>query len=78
LLRVGIFGNIEILLNRSVRIGEEGPLCADGCPELLERMVVIGGYRGNLGIGHSDLRVKRGKLQMLLVFFRAVVAARKR
>jgi hypothetical protein len=40
-------------------------------------MVVIGGDRGNLGVSHSDLRVKRGKLQMLLVFFRAVVAARK-
>ena len=39
--------------------------------------MVIGGDRDNLGISHSDLRIKRGKLQMLLVFFRAVVAARK-
>jgi hypothetical protein len=27
---------------------------------------------------HSDLRIERGKIQMLLVFFRAAVAARKR
>src|SRR5258708_39158991 len=39
--------------------------------------MVIGGDRDNLGISHSDLRIKRGKLQMLLVLFRAVVAARK-
>jgi hypothetical protein len=40
--------------------------------------MVIGGDRDNLGVCHSDLRVKRGKLKMLLVFFRAVMAARKR
>jgi hypothetical protein len=42
-------------------------------------MVVIGGDRGNLGVCHCDLRIRRGQLQMLLVFFRAaVVATRKR
>jgi hypothetical protein len=41
-------------------------------------MVVIGGDRSNLGVCHGDLRIKRGKLQMLLVFLRAVMAARKR
>jgi hypothetical protein len=41
-------------------------------------VVVIGADRGNLGVCHSDLRIKRGKIPMLLVFFRAVVAARKR
>jgi len=40
--------------------------------------VVVGGDRGNLGVRHSDLRIKRGKFQMLLVFLRAVMAARKR
>jgi hypothetical protein len=41
-------------------------------------VVVVGGDRGNLGVCHSDLRIERGKIQMLLVFLRAVVAARER
>ena len=70
--------NVEVLLNRSVGVGEEGPLGADRRAELLESVVVIGRDRGDLGVRHSDLRLKRGKLQMLLVFFRAVMAAGKR
>ena len=41
-------------------------------------MMVIGGDRGDLGVGHRDLGVERGEFQMLLVLLRAVVAARKR
>ena len=78
MLRVGILRDVEVLLNCSVGVGEEGPLGAHRRAELLESMMIIGGDRDNLGICHSDLRIKRGKLQMLLVFFRAVVAARKR
>jgi hypothetical protein len=40
--------------------------------------MVIGGDRGDLGVCHCDLRIKRGKIEMLLVFFWAVVATRKR
>ena len=78
MLRVGILGDVQVLLNRSFGVGEEGPLGAHRCAELLKSMVVIGGDGGNLGVGHGDFRIKRGKLQMLLVFFRAVVAARQR
>ena len=77
-LWVGVLLNVKILLNRSVGVGKEGPLGADRCAELLEGVVVIGGDRGNLGVCDRDLRVKRGKLQMLLMFFRTVVAAGKR
>ena len=34
--------------------------------------------RRNLGVCHSDYRGKRGNLQMLLVFLRAVLATRER
>src|SRR5271170_3925141 len=78
IFRVGVFGDVEVLLNDSVGVGEEGPLGAHRCAELLQRVVVIGGDGGNLGVCHSNLRIERGKLQMLLVFFRAVVAARER
>jgi hypothetical protein len=77
-LRVGVLLDVEVLLNRSGGVGEEGPLCANRRAELLERVMVVGRDRDNPRICHSDLRVKRGKLQMLLVFFRAIVAARKR
>ena len=46
--------------------------------ELLQSVVVISGDRDNLGVSHSDFRIKRGKFPMLLVFLRAVMAARKR
>ena len=65
-------------VNRSSGIGEEGLLGAHRRAELLQSVVVIGGDRNNLGVCHSDFRIKRGKFQMLLVFLRAVVAARKR
>ena len=39
--------------------------------------MVIGGDRArNLGVCHSDFWIKLGKLQMLLVFFRAVSMTR--
>ena len=77
-LRVGIFRDVEVLLNGSAGVGEEGPLGAHRRAELLESVVVVGGDRGNLGVCHSNLRIKCGKIQVLLVFLRAVVAARKR
>src|ERR1700758_2228248 len=41
-------------------------------------MVIVGGDRGDLSVSHRDLGIKRGEFQMLLVFLRAVVAARER
>jgi hypothetical protein len=40
--------------------------------------VVVGGDRSDLGVRDGDLRVERGKFQMLLVLLRAIVAARER
>jgi hypothetical protein len=75
---VGILRDVEVLLDRPVGVGEEGPLGAYRRPKLLECVVVIRGNRDDLGIRHSDLRIKLGKFPVLLVFFRAVMAARKR
>src|SRR6202008_4120812 len=41
-------------------------------------VMVVGGDGRDLGVRHSDFRVERGELQMLLVFLRAIVSARKR
>src|ERR1700687_2734058 len=40
-------------------------------------MVIVGGDRGDLSVRHRDLRVERGEFQMLLMFLRAIVAARE-
>ena len=40
--------------------------------------MVVGGDSGDLGVGHCDLRVVGRQLEVLLVLFRAVVAARER
>jgi hypothetical protein len=44
----------------------------------LQRVVLVGGDRGDLGVGDVDLRVVGGQLQVLLVLFGAVVASRER
>jgi len=75
---VGVFLNVEVLLNTPVRIGEERPLCADRGTEFLKRMVIVGSDRGDLRVCDRDLRVESCELQMLLVFFGAVVTARAR
>jgi hypothetical protein len=41
-------------------------------------VVLVGRDRGDLGVGHGDLRIVRGELEVLLVLLRAVVPARER
>jgi hypothetical protein len=77
-LRVGVLLDVEVLLDRALRVGEEGPLRADRRTELLARVVVVRRDRGDLRVGDRYLRIERGELQMLLVLLRAVVAARER
>ena len=77
-LGVGVLLDVEVPLDRALGVGEERPLGADRRAELLDRVMVVGRDRGDLGVGHGDLRVERGELQMLLVLLRAVVAARER
>src|SRR5579863_7866588 len=40
-------------------------------------MVGVGRYRRDLGVGHGDLREVGGELEVLLVLFRTIVAARE-
>jgi hypothetical protein len=75
---VGILLDVEVLLNLSLRVGEEGPLGTDRRTEFLKSMVIVGGDRGDLSVRHRDLRVERGEFQMLLVLLWAIVAARER
>ena len=67
----------EVLLDGPAGIGQEGPLGADRRPELLQGVMVVGGDGGDLGVGHPELRVVSRELEVLLVLFRAVVAARQ-
>src|ERR1700685_2627259 len=77
-LGVGVLLDIEILLNRSLGVRKEGPLGSDRCSKLLKSVVIVGRDRGDLSVRDRDLRIERGKFQMLLVFLWAVVAARER
>ena len=45
--------------------------------ELLQRVVLVGGDRDDLGVGDRDLRLERGQVEVLLVLLRAVVPARE-
>src|SRR5215217_8717629 len=77
-LGVGVLMEVEVLLDHPSRVLEERPLGADGGAELLERVMVVGCDRGDLGVGDGDLRIVRGELEVLLVLLGAVVAARER
>jgi len=66
--RVRILCDIEVLLNGSLGVGEKGPLGAERSTEFLKRVVIIGGDRGYLRVCHCDLRIERGKIQMLREF----------
>src|SRR5215213_10603095 len=57
-LGVGVLLDVEILLDDALRVGEERPLRADRGAELLEFVMGVGGDRGDLGVGHGELRIE--------------------
>ena len=75
---VGVLLDVEVLLDDALRVGEEGPLGADRRAELLARVMGVGRDGGDLRVGHRDLGVVRGELEVLLVLLGAVVPARER
>ena len=77
-VRIGVLGDVEVLLDCSAGVGQERPRGADRRAELLQRVVLVGGDRDDLGIGHRDLRVVGGQLQVLLMLLRTVVTAGER
>ena len=74
-LGICVLLNVEVFLNLSIRIGQEGPLGADRCAEFLKRVVIVGGDGDDLGVRHGDLWIEQGQFQMLLMFLGAIVAA---
>ena len=62
MLRVGVFLNVEVLLNGALWVGEERPRGANGRAEFLNRMVIVGRDRGELGVRDPDLRAERSEL----------------
>src|SRR4051812_38381502 len=76
--RIRVLLYFEILLDRSLRVGQKGPPRAYGRPELLERVMVVGRNRHDPRVGDCYLWVERCEFQMLLVFLRAVVASSER
>jgi len=55
MLGVGVLVDVEIFLNRSAGVREEGPLGSDGGTELLQSMVIVGSDGGDLSVRHCDL-----------------------
>src|SRR5215204_3243060 len=55
-LGVGVLLDVEVLLDDALRVGEEG-LGADRRAELLQRVMLVGRDRDDLGVGDGDLRI---------------------
>src|SRR3954452_21646618 len=77
-LGVGVLLDVEVLLDDALGVREEWPLGADRGAELLQRVMLVGADRDDLGVGDGDLRIVGGELVVLLVLLGAVVAARER
>src|SRR5271166_1896723 len=64
---IGVFLDLEILLDLAPGVGKKRPLRADRGPELVGFEDVVGTDRHDLGVGDCDLRVVGGQLQVPLV-----------
>jgi hypothetical protein len=73
--RVGVLLDVQIVLHRPVRVGQEGPPGADRRAKLQQRAVVVGGDRDDLRVRHRELLLERGQIEVLLMLLRAVMAA---
>ena len=78
MLRVGVLLDVEVPLDCSAGVGQERPRGADRRAEFLQRVVLVGGDRDDLGIGHGDLRIEGSQLEVLVVLLGAVVPAGQR
>ena len=65
--------DVEVLLDRTPRIGEEGPERADRGAELLQRVVLVGGDGDDLRVRDGKFGLQSGQLEVLLMFLGAVV-----
>jgi hypothetical protein len=72
---VGVFLDVEVLLDLAAGVGQEGPLRADRVSELVGLKDVVGRDGDDLGVGDADLRVVGGQLEVLLVVLGAEAAA---
>ncbi len=73
--RVGVLGDVEILLDDAPGIGQERPGGADGRTELVELEQVVGADGDDLRVADGDLGVGRGELEVLLMVLGAEVAS---
>lgn len=56
--RIGIFGNVEIFLDETSRVGEEGPVSTSPAAILIRLNDAIGANRDKAAIGNLKLPVE--------------------
>lgn len=55
---VGVFGNVEVLLDYPFRVGEERPLSAETVAESIDRGMVVGGDSDDLGVADDEFGIE--------------------
>src|SRR5271165_7340042 len=73
--RIGVFGDVEILLNYAPRIREERPMRADAAAKFVGLYDVVGADRNQPAITNLHFAVKLDKSLSLPTILRAVAAA---
>jgi hypothetical protein len=56
--RIGVFGDVEVLLDFTRRIGEERPLGADSCTILIRVRDIVGADRDQPAIGNLEFTME--------------------
>jgi hypothetical protein len=72
--RVGVLGDVEILLDDATRVSEEWPRGTQRVEHLVRLEQVVGADRDDLGVGDLDLRVQVDEVAQLPSVLGAEVA----
>jgi hypothetical protein len=56
--RIGVFGDVEVLLNFTRRVGEERPVCADSCAIFIRLRDIVGADREQPAIRNLEFTME--------------------
>ncbi len=73
--RIGVFGDVEIFLNDTPRVGEEGPVGADSAAIFIGLGDIVGANRDQPAIGDLELAMEFNKPFRLPTVLGAVTSA---
>ena len=56
--RIGVFGDVQVFLHQTPRVGQERPVSADSAAIFIRLSDIVGAYCHQPAIGHLELTVE--------------------